>query len=220
MKFPTSRAFRKRRFHPLKWRRRWRVIVLDLLGREQSPERVAAAIAVGVGAGFSPFLGFHIWIALGLAFLFRLNKIDAALGQFVGNPWTLPALYAYGYRIGRALLGYDRRSVPPLHWDRLLHSDFWHAFKGPTFAPRLLSFLVGTTVIAIFAGLAAYVLFLSLLRLYHRRHPRVAIRAEQRRTSEKLRLQSLSELEAREAREANPRAGRTDSHTPGSSRPN
>src|SRR5262249_8075383 len=108
---------------------------------------------------------------------------------------------------------------PPLQWDRLLHSDFWHAFKGPTFAPRLLSFLVGTTVIAIVAGLAAYVLFVSLLRLYHRRHPRVAIRAEQRRTSEKLRLQTISEA-VEVAREANPRGGETDSHTPGSSPPN
>jgi uncharacterized protein len=186
--FHVPRAFRRRRLHRLKWRRRWKVLVLDLLGREESPERVAAAIAVGIGVGFSPFIGFHIWIALGLAFLFRLNKIDAALGQFVGNPWTLPAVYALGYRLGRRLLNYDRRSVPRLAWDRLLHSDFWKAFKGPAFAPRLLSFLVGTMVIAILIGIVAYVFFLAILRLYHRRHPRVAIRAANRRTTEKLRL--------------------------------
>lgn len=189
MKLPTTRAFRRRQFHPLKWRRRWKVLVLDLLGREESPERVAAAIALGIGIGFSPFLGFHIWLALGLAFLFRLNKIDAAIGQFVGNPWTLPAVYAAGYRLGRRLLHYDRRSVPPLAWDRLLHTDFWRAFKGPAFAPRLLSFLVGTTLIAILASLAAYALFLGLLRLYHRRHPRVAIRAARRRTTERIQIE-------------------------------
>jgi uncharacterized protein len=188
IRFPTSRAFRRRRFHPFKWKRRWKVLVLDLLGREESPERVSAAIALGIGIGFSPFIGFHIWLALGLALLFRLNKIDAALGQFVGNPWTLPAVYAAGYRLGRALLHYDRHSVPPLAWDRLLHSDFWRAFKGPAFAPRLLSFLVGTSVIAILVSLAAYALFLAVLRLYHRRHPRVAIRAARRRTTEKLRI--------------------------------
>jgi len=189
IRLPISRAFRKRRFHPLKWKRRWKVIVLDLLGREESPERVAAAIALGIGIGFSPFLGFHIWLALGFAFLFRLNKIDAALGQFVGNPWTLPAVYATGYRLGRRLLHYDRRSAPSLAWDRLLHSDFWKAFKGPAFAPRLLSFLVGTMVIAALASLAAYIVFLALLRLYHRRHPNVAIRAARRRTTEKLQVQ-------------------------------
>lgn len=184
MKFHVPRAFRRRRFHRLKLRRRWKVLVLDLLGREESPERVAAAIALGIGIGFSPFIGFHIWLALGLAFLLRLNKIDAALGQFVGNPWTLPAVYALGYRLGRALLHYDRRSVPRLAWDRLLHSDFWRAFRGPAFAPRLLSFLVGTMVLATLIGIAAYVLFLAILRLYHRRHPRVAIRAARRRTTE------------------------------------
>jgi len=119
----------------------------------------------------------------------RTLKIDAALGQFVGNPWTLPAVYALGYRLGRRLLNYDRRSVPRLAWDRLLHSDFWRAFKGPAFAPRLLSFLVGTTVIAIAIGLLAYVFFLAILRFYHRRHPRVAIRAAHRRTTDSLRAQ-------------------------------
>lgn len=188
-KLPISRAFQRRKLHPLTWKRRWKVLILDLLGREESPERVAAAIALGIGIGFSPFIGFHIWLALGLAFLFRLNKIDAALGQFVGNPWTLPAVYAYGYRLGRSLLHYDRKSVPPLAWDRLLHTDFWKAFKGPAFAPRLLSFLVGTTAIAILASLAAYVIFLVGLRLYHRRHPRVAIRAARRRTTERLSIE-------------------------------
>jgi uncharacterized protein (DUF2062 family) len=188
IRFPTSRAFQRRRFHPFKWRRRWRVLVLDLLGREESPERVAAAIAMGIAVGFSPFLGFHIWIALGLAFLFRLNKIDAALGQFVGNPWTLPVVYAWGYRLGRHILHYDRRSVPPLPWDRLLHTDFWMAFRGPAFAPRLLAFLVGTTAIATAIGLGAYFVFVGILRLYHRRHPRVAIRAARRRTTERIHL--------------------------------
>ena len=72
IRLPISRAFRKRRFHPLKWKRRWKVIVLDLLGREESPERVAAAIALGIGIGFSPFLGFHIWLALGFAWILVL----------------------------------------------------------------------------------------------------------------------------------------------------
>ena len=197
-RFSLPRAFARRRFHPLTWKRRWKVLVLDLLGREEPPERVAAAIAIGIGVGFSPFIGFHIWIALGLAFLLRLNKVDAALGQFVGNPWTLPAVYALGYRLGRRLLHYDRRSAPRLAWDRLLHSDFWKAFEGPAFAPRLLSFLVGTTVIALAIGLATYLFFLAILRIYHRRHPQVAIRAANRRTTEKLRLRKASTDQAAE----------------------
>ena len=178
--FRLPRAFARRRFHPLTWKRRWKIFVLDLLGREESPERIAAAIAVGIGVGLSPFIGFHIWIALGLAFLLRLNKIDTVLGQFAGNPWTLPAVYAFGYRLGRWILDYDRRSVPGLAWD------------------RLLPFLVGTTVIAIVVGFASYLIFLGILRLYHRRHPRVALRAALRRTTDKMRLQPAETTSASE----------------------
>jgi len=165
----------------LKLSRRLKVLLADLLGREEPPERVAAAIALGIGVGFSPFLGIHFVIAIGLAFLFRLNRIDALLGQFVGNPWTLPPVYAAGYALGRKLLRYDRRRVPDLPWDRLLHRDFWHAFTGTALRPRLASFLVGTLVLAALIGLSAYLVVRAALRIYHRRHPRVAERARRRK---------------------------------------
>ena len=195
MKWQTPRAFRRRRLHPLKLSRRLKVLLADLLGREEPPERVAAAIALGIGVGFSPFLGVHFAIAIGLAFLFRLNRIDALLGQFVGNPWTLPPVYAAGYALGRKLLGYSRRKVPDLPWDRLLHRDFWHAFTGPALRPRLASFLVGTLVLAILIGLVAYFVVRAVLRIYHRRHPGVAERAARkkrhRRDARKARIEEL-----------------------------
>lgn len=196
MKIHLPRAFRRRKKHPLKTSRRLKVLLADLLGREESPDRVAAAIALGVGVGFSPFMGVHFVLAIGLAFLFKLNKVDAALGQFVGNPWTLPPVFAAGYTLGRILLGYDRTEVPNLPWDRLLHRDFWHAFTGPTLRPRLASFLVGTLVLATLIGLAAYLLVRGALRIYHRRHPRVAERAARMRERK-----SLRRRRRREARE-------------------
>ncbi|MFN2384952.1 MAG: DUF2062 domain-containing protein [Thermoanaerobaculia bacterium] len=181
MKFPRPRAFRRRHHHPLSWGRRARLLLLDLLGREETPERVAAALAVGVGVGFSPFIGVHIWLALALAFIFRLNKIDTVLGQFSGNPWTLPPSFAAGYHLGRFVLGYDETEVPELPWSKLLHRDFWQSFAGEGLRPRLASFLLGNMVIAVLAALATYFLVRFLLRLYHRRHPRVARRAARRR---------------------------------------
>jgi hypothetical protein len=156
-------------------------ILLDLMGREQTPERVAAAVALGVGVGLSPFIGFHFILAIVLAFAFRLNKLDAVLGSLVGNPWTLPPFFAAGYRVGRALLGYSSTRVAPLHWQRILHEDFWVAFRGPGFGPRLAAFLVGTTLLAAATALVTYVVLRGMLRIYHRRHPRVAERAARRR---------------------------------------
>lgn len=192
MKLPPMRAFR-RRHHPLSWKRRWRILVADWLGREEPPERVAAAIALGVGVGFSPFIGFHFVIALGLAFLFRLNRLDAVLGQFAGNPWTIPPIFAIGYRLGRALLGDRARSAPPLNWSALAESDLrWvlhpiatvrAVFGGPGFLPRLEAFLIGTTVLAVAFAIASYFVAKALLALFHRRHPRVAQRAARRRAA-------------------------------------
>ncbi len=162
-------------------KRRRLQLLLELMGRAEKPERVAAAVALGVGVGLSPFIGFHFFAAILLAFLFRLNKFDTVLGSFAGNPWTLPPLYAMGYRLGRAVLGYPPARVPPLQWERILHHDFWLSFRGPAFGPRLASFLLGTTIVAIAAGAGTYLLARGFLKLYHRRHPRVAARAARRR---------------------------------------
>jgi uncharacterized protein (DUF2062 family) len=162
-------------------KRRSLKILLDLMGREQTPERVAAAVALGVGVGLSPFIGFHFILAIVLAFAFRLNKLDTVLGSLVGNPWTLPPFFAASYRVGRALLGYSSTRVAPLHWQRILHEDFWIAFRGPGFGPRLAAFLVGTTLLAVATALVTYVVLRGMLRAYHRRHPRIAERAARRR---------------------------------------
>ncbi|HEV2062920.1 MAG TPA: DUF2062 domain-containing protein [Thermoanaerobaculia bacterium] len=193
MTFRSSGAFRKRR-HGLSWRRRRRILLLEFLGREDSLEHVAAAIALGVALGFSPFLGFHLVLALGLATILKVNRLDAALGTFAGNPWTFPPVFALGYRLGRALLHQDPHRTPPMNWKALLHSDITWIFHpvqtvrlvfGPrAFLPRLHAFLLGTTILAILIGAVTYFLALSALRLYHRRHPRVAARAALRRKAE------------------------------------
>ena len=177
---PASGTGPTRKRHKSLKRRRLQLLV-ELMGRAEAPERVAAAVALGVGVGLSPFIGFHFILAILLAFLLRLNKFDAVLGSFAGNPWTLPPIYALGYRLGRAVLGYPPAFVPPLQWERILHHDFWLAFRGPAFRPRLASFLVGTTLLALVAGAGTYLLARGFLKLYHRRHPRVAARAARRR---------------------------------------
>lgn len=162
-------------------RRRALKMMLRLMRREESLEKVAAAVAVGVGVGLSPFIGFHFFLAIAIAFLFRLNKLDTVLGSLVGNPWTLPPFFALGYRIGRAILGYAPARVPPLKWQRILHHDFWVTFRGPGFGPRLAAFLVGTTLLAVSIALLTYLALRGALKLFHRRHPRVAQRAARRR---------------------------------------
>ena len=66
--------------------RRW----LDtLLHVADTPERTAAAFAMGVFFGFSPFLGFHTLLAIIVAFLFNLNRVAALLGVYSNLPWII-----------------------------------------------------------------------------------------------------------------------------------
>lgn len=54
--------------------------------REHStPREVGWSVGLGVFTGCTPFIGFHMWIALGLASLFRLNRLWAFLGSRVSS---------------------------------------------------------------------------------------------------------------------------------------
>jgi uncharacterized protein (DUF2062 family) len=46
-----------------------------------SPPEVGFSVAVGVLSACTPFLGLHMWIALGLATVFRLNRLLAFLAS-------------------------------------------------------------------------------------------------------------------------------------------
>lgn len=50
------------------------------------------SVAVGVFCGCTPFLGLHMWLALGLATVFRLNRLWAFLGSRVSISLVMPWL--------------------------------------------------------------------------------------------------------------------------------
>ena len=71
--------------------RRW----LDqLLHTHDTPQRTAAAYAVGIFFGFSPMLGLHTVLGLAVAFAFNLNRVAVLLGIYSNLPWILPAYYS------------------------------------------------------------------------------------------------------------------------------
>lgn len=87
------------------WSRNFRYYGLRAARISASPHSVAAGIAAGVMAGWMPFLGFHVFIAMGLAFLLRGNLVAAALGTLTSNPLTFPLIWSLSWQIGHAMLG-------------------------------------------------------------------------------------------------------------------
>lgn len=86
----------------------WRGI--DYIGKRMrrlpdSPHRIALGFACGALASFSPFFGFHFFLAAGLAWLVRGNILAGLFGTIVGNPITFPFISAASLGLGRWMLG-------------------------------------------------------------------------------------------------------------------
>jgi uncharacterized protein len=149
--------------------RRW----LDtLLHIHDTPERTAAAFALGVFLGFSPFLGFHTIVGVALAFVFNLNRVAVLLGVYSNLPWIIGGYYALTTIMGAALTGIG---LPPDFRERLAQmfelslyaSPFWQEL-GRLLSPLLLPFIVGSTLGAIVLAAVAYFASRAFLRRRHR----------------------------------------------------
>jgi uncharacterized protein (DUF2062 family) len=159
--------------------RRWLEALLHV---HDTPERTAAAFALGVFLGFSPFLGLHTIVAVALAFIFNLNRVSVLLGVYSNLPWIIAPYYASTTMLGAALL---RTESPADLGDRLrdmfqlsiTSGTFWHELVRllrPLFWPYMLGSLIGASVLAAVAYRVALAFVIRRRRhlALHPRHPR------------------------------------------------
>src|SRR3954464_7233029 len=124
--------------------RRW---LEELLHTHDTPQRTAAAYALGVFFGFSPLLGLHTILGLVFAFAFNLNRVAVLLGVYSNLPWILPAYYTLATMLGATILRVD---VPPALLKDLrewLSAGSWGEFKTlvRTLTPMLWAYALGST---------------------------------------------------------------------------
>ncbi len=148
--------------------RRW---VDQLLHTHDTPQRTAAAYAVGVFFGFSPFLGLHAVLGLIVAFACSLNRVAVLLGVYSNLPWILPAYYSLTTVLGAWVLGVD---VPPgllREFTDAVAAGSWRDFRrlAQALTPMLWAYGLGSTAGAVVLAIAAYRLALAMI-VTHRRH--------------------------------------------------
>lgn len=78
-----------------------------------SPREIASGLALGLFVGMTPFMGFHMAIAVFFAAIFKWNKISSAVGVWVSNPLTAPFVYSATYIVGARVSGSVRPFKPP-----------------------------------------------------------------------------------------------------------
>jgi uncharacterized protein (DUF2062 family) len=144
--------------------RRW----LDtLLHIEDTPERTAAAFALGVFFGFSPFLGLHTFLGVVFAFLLNLNRVAVLLGIYSNLPWVIGPYYAFVTMTAVRLSG---RRPPPGFGARLgalfelsiFDGQFWHDLMH-ILRPLLWPYTIGSLIGAVTLAAVSYPLALGFV---------------------------------------------------------
>jgi uncharacterized protein (DUF2062 family) len=130
----------------------------QLLHTHDTPQRTAAAYAIGVLLGFSPLLGLHTVLGLVIAFALGLNRVAVLLGVYSNLPWILVPYYSLVTWIGASILQVD---VPPGVAEGLiggLENRSWSEFRTAALdlKPFLWAFTLGSTLGACVLALIAY----------------------------------------------------------------
>jgi uncharacterized protein (DUF2062 family) len=154
-------------------RRRFERWMESLLHIHDTPQRTAVAFALGVGLGFSPFVGLHTVVGLTLAFVFNLNRVAVLAGLWVNLPWFMGPYYAATTAFGAWLTG---TPMPP-HFVNQLQAiwdlpRWWDRMVGlgHLLQPLFLAYTLGSLLAAVPIGLFAYRVTLAFLLARKRHH--------------------------------------------------
>ncbi len=158
--------------------RRWLGALLHI---DDTPERTAAAFALGVFLGFSPFVGFHTLIGILLAFVLSLNRVAVLVGIYSNLPWIVAPYYAFVTMfVGGPLTGHRipagfRREVADVFEHSLFTNQFWKQLLvvlHPLVIPYTVGSLLGAAVLCAIAYPVALAFVTSQRRFSHLIHSR------------------------------------------------
>jgi len=139
----------------------------SLLHIHDSPQRTAAAYAVGVAFGFSPFFGIHTVLALAVAFVFNLNRVAIVLGVYTNLPWVIVPYYTVTTMAAAAVLGVGVRADFAFQLRRLFELSvfggaFW-AGLADLLQPLIWPYALGSTAGAVVIGALSYFVALPFI---------------------------------------------------------
>ncbi|MEM1300788.1 MAG: DUF2062 domain-containing protein [Pseudomonadota bacterium] len=179
--------------------RGWGYIGKRIRRLPDSPHRIALGFACGALASFTPFFGFHFFVAAGLAWIIRANMLSALFGTIVGNPLTFPFISGVSLWFGRWIMGRSGGSsgaeqVLDAAWGAVLSA--WSSVKswfgyGPSMLDGFLAFLdevflpylIGGLIPGFVTGVLCYVVLGPVVAAYQerRRNKIEASQAKQRK---------------------------------------
>jgi uncharacterized protein (DUF2062 family) len=87
--------------------RSFQYFIKRVLRLTATPHAIAAGVAAGVFASWTPLLGFHFILAFALSYVLAGNMVAAAIGTAFGNPLSFPFIWTLTIKIGNMLIGIE-----------------------------------------------------------------------------------------------------------------
>lgn len=135
-----------------------RYYYLRLLRLEGKPVVIARGLACGVFAGCFPWFGLQTIIGVMLAFIFRGNKLAAALGTWVSNPLTYAPIFLFNYKIGELIQNNPESESVQFQLDGSSWSDLIDLGSS-----IIVSLFIGSFIVGLIAGILTYFISLHLI---------------------------------------------------------
>ena len=154
----TEPVYESRLPKPLARMKRWLVAHhMTLMAIADTPHSIALGSAIGIFFGFTPLYPLKTLLSIAVAWVFRCNKIAAAIAVTLHDVviWAMPAIYVGEYHAGSWIL--NRPAARRVHFREFRLHDYmhWHVFSRvvwPTFWPAF----VGSLFVAIPSAIIIY----------------------------------------------------------------
>ncbi len=127
------------------------------LKEDESVLRKSLAVSLGIFMGIVPFWGYQLVSAIGLAYLFKLNRAIVIVTANISIPPMIPLIIYGSYLVGGSLLG-----------DQASHLDFSHDIGVDMIAEQATQYILGSfalaAISAIISGIFTYIILHILMK--------------------------------------------------------
>ncbi|PKV52975.1 glycosyltransferase involved in cell wall biosynthesis [Aquimarina sp. MAR_2010_214] len=134
-----------------------RFFLEDFLENQDSPQKKALSVALGVFIGISPLWGFHTVLVLFLAVFFKLNKVIAFAFSNVSLPPFIPFIIFISLKVGSFIFGESQPSFTNIGED-------FEMIKS------LKTYIVGSFTLAIISAITLGILGYVFLTIFYKKN--------------------------------------------------
>jgi uncharacterized protein (DUF2062 family) len=156
-----SRATSEENLGPLRRLRRWMIAHhVTLMAIRDTPHSIALGTAIGIFFGFTPLFGFKTLLSIAVAWLFKSNKLAAAIAVTLHDILLplMPAIYLWEYKFGMlALHGHMPEKMG------FRHVALKEYMQWTTFLTVGLPMLIGSLFLALPCAMVVYFLLRKVI---------------------------------------------------------